>query len=59
MNIIVPKEYPMVLLSGALLGLECFLIGFSIVPARLKTFNKEFMAQFKDEHLVAFPTGEP
>ncbi len=45
MTVVLPKEFPMVLLAGAILCLECFAIGMIVcVPARLKVFTKEFMA---------------
>ena len=47
MEVIVPKEYPLVLLAGTILCLECWLIGFIVVvPARMKTFTEEHMEQF-------------
>lgn len=49
----------MVLLAGAILCLECFVIGVSVVPTRMKLFNKEFMSQFTEEHKKYFPDGEP
>ena len=50
----------MVLLAGLILCLECWVIGMAVVlPARLRTFTKEFMAQFTEEHKQHFPDGEP
>ena len=43
--ITLPKEFPMVLLSGLILCFECWIIGMVVVvPARMRTFTKEFMA---------------
>lgn len=59
-TITLPKEFPLVLLAGAIICFECFAIGMAVVlPARMKTFTKEFMAQFTEEHKKAFPEGEP
>ena len=50
----------MVLLAGLILCLECWVIGMVVVlPARMKTYTKEFMAQFTEEHKKYFPDGEP
>ena len=44
MTIVLPKEYPLVLLSAVILCIECFLIGmFVVAPARFRTFTKEYM----------------
>jgi len=59
-SIILPKEFPMVLLAGAILCLECFVIGVAVVvPTRLRIFTKEYMSQFTEEHKKYFPDGEP
>ena len=43
-TMVLPKEYPLVILGCLILCLECFLMGFCVVgPARARTFNKEFM----------------
>ena len=56
MEIIVPKEYPYVLLSIAMLCFTCFIVQFAaVIPARLRTFNAKFMEQFQSEHEKAFP----
>ena len=48
--------YPLVLLSAFLLCFECWLIGFIVVvPARTRTFTKEFMAQFEDTSVGGWP----
>ena len=50
-TITLPKEFPMVLLACTFLCLECWVIGFVVcVPARFKTFNKEFMDTFEDTY---------
>ena len=60
MEVIVPKEFPLVLLACTILCLECWLIGFVVVvPARFKTFNKEHMEKFTEEHEAAFPGTKP
>lgn len=58
-QIVVPEEFPYVLLAGCILTIECFVIGGSIFGPRTRCFNKDFMAQFKDEHKKYFPDGEP
>ena len=60
-TLIVPTEYPLVLLACLILTIECFLLGPVVVgPARFKAFNKEFMEQFKEEHQQAFgESSEP
>ena len=43
-TLVLPKEYPLVLLACVILCIECFLMGMCVVaPARFRTFNKEFM----------------
>ena len=60
MQVVLPSEYPLILLGCVILCCECFLMGpIVIAPARFGTFTKEFMAQFKDEHEKAFPGTEP
>ena len=59
LTVILTKEFPLVLLSGAILCIECFFIGVSVVSARMKVFTKEFMSQFTEEHKKYFPDGEP
>ena len=50
----------MILLACSILCILCFMIGPCVVaPARFKTFTKEFMEQFKEEHQAAFPGTEP
>ena len=59
-TVVLPKEYPLVLLACVILCIECFLMGMCVVaPARFRTFNKEFMEQFKEEHSAAFPGTDP
>ena len=43
--VILPREFPLVLLAGAILCAECFIISMVVVvPARLRTYTKEFMS---------------
>ena len=59
-TVVLPKEYPLILLACVILCIECFLIGMCVVPPkRFKYFTKEFMEQFKEEHEQAFPGTEP
>ena len=59
-SIVVPWEFPLVLLSIVIVCLECVVIGYVVViPARIKHFNKAFMQQFSEEHKKAFPNSEP
>ena len=45
LSIVLPKEYPLVLLSCVILCMMCFLMGFVVVArARFSTFTKEFLA---------------
>ena len=57
MSIVVPKEYPLVILSAVILCVECYLLGFiAVAPVRGKFMTKEFLEEnFKDEHEKAFP----
>ena len=60
LSIVLPAEYPLVLLACVILCIECFFMGMIFVaPARFGLFNKEFMSQFKEEHEAAFPGTEP
>ena len=60
MQIVLPQEYPLILLGCVILCCECFLLGpIVIAPARFGTFTSEFMAQFKEEHEKAFPGASP
>ena len=53
-TIVLPVQYPLILLSVALLCFECWFIGMFISNyARHTTFTKEFMAQFNDMHREA------
>ena len=53
--IVLPTEYPLILLACVFLCIECFLIGPLVVSkARFSAFNKEFMQQFEEEHKKAF-----
>ena len=55
MELLLPVEYPIIVLAGVFLCFECWIIGFTIVRnARMKTFTKEFMSQFDKEHKAAF-----
>ena len=59
MNLVLPREYPFILLSCVILCIECFMVGMIVVGgARFKYFTKEFMAQFKEEHKKAFGEGK-
>ena len=56
MEIVIPKEYPLVLLCLFVLCFECWLISFIVVvPARTRTFTKEFMQQFEDAPIGGLP----
>ena len=60
LSIVLPKEYPLILLGCVILCIECFAMGMvAVAPRRMKHFNKEFMAQFNDEHEKAFPGTKP
>ena len=60
LTVVLPKEYPLILLSCVILCIECFMLGPLVVaPARFRTFTKEFMEQFKEEHQAAFPGSSP
>ena len=60
LKLVVPREYPIVILACVVLCIECFVFGMIFVaPARVKTFNAEFMKQFEDEHEKAFPGSKP
>ena len=59
MEITLPKDYPLVVLSCVILCIECFFTGFSIVPARMNAFNEKFMSQFDAEHEKHFPGEKP
>ena len=57
---VVPEQFPVTLLCCAILCVECFGCGMYIgMKARPRTFTKEHMEQFKEEHQKAFPKGEP
>ena len=58
-SIVLPQEYPLVLLAGATLCLECFIISFVAGMSRKKYFTKEHMQQFEKEHEAAFPGSKP
>ena len=60
MKVVLPREYPLILLACAIICAYTFIISIVLpVPARRKYFTKEFMAQFKEEHEKAFPGSEP
>lgn len=43
-EIVLPKEYPLVLLSATLITVMCFMLAPLVIkPARDRTFTKEFM----------------
>lgn len=59
-SIVVPEQFPVTLLATSVICLECFAIGGSFtIPARFKSFTRDFMEQFKKEHENAFPGTEP
>ena len=59
-EIVLPKEYPLVLLSATIVTTLCFLLAPLVIkPARDRTFTKEFMEKFKEEHEAAFPGTSP
>ena len=44
LQIVLPKEYPLVVLGCVILCIECFMIGMIAVgSARKRTFTKEFL----------------
>ena len=44
-SLVLPKEYPLILLACCMLCIECFLMGMiAVAPARFGIFNKEFLA---------------
>ena len=54
LSIVLPVEYPLILVSISILCFECWFIGMFISNyGRHTTFTKEFMAQFNDEHKAA------
>ena len=60
LTVVLPKEYPLILLACCVICIECFLMGMiAVAPARFSIFNAEFMAQFKEEHEKAFPGTSP
>ena len=60
MNVVLPVEYPLILLSVSLLCFECWFIGMFISNyGRHTTFTKEFMAQFEEEHKEAIGKEQP
>lgn len=59
-SIVVPKEFPYIVLSLVIICFECIVISFVVVgSARYKHFNKKFMEQFSIEHKKHFPESEP
>ena len=57
--VILPKEYPLVLLSCCIITTLCYCIGMiGVAVARSKAFTDEFMAGFKQEHADSV-SGEP
>ena len=54
--IVVPWEYPIIILSCTIIVLMVFCTGFTVVPgARKSYFTKEFLESIKEEHQTAFP----
>lgn len=58
MEIIVPKEYPLIMCELVFLCLLCFFSGI-LTPIRVKVFNEKFLSQFEEEHKKAFPGTKP
>ena len=59
-SIVLPKEYPLVLMACCILCVECFMMGMLFVaPARFRIFNADYMKQFEKEHSEAFPGSTP
>ena len=57
---VIPAEFPITMLCGVVLCIECFLCGMNVgLKARPKAFNKDFMEQFKEVHHEAFPGSDP
>ena len=53
--IVIPKEFPIILLACVILCTMTFLTPFlTVARARIKYFNNNFMEQFKKEHVEAF-----
>ena len=42
-TLVVPKEYPFVILACVVLAIECFVFTFVVVRWRVKTFSKKFL----------------
>ena len=56
MVIVIPKEYPLIILACTIICALCFLTGFCATgPKRASLFNAEFMKNFEVEHEKAFP----
>ena len=59
-SIVLPKEYPLILLACCIICIECFLMGMvAVAPARFSIFNREYMDTFEKEHVEAFPGTTP
>ena len=44
-EIVIPKEYPYVILAAAILAVECFIVGMvAVAPNRFAIFTKEYMS---------------
>lgn len=53
-KIIVPEEYPYILLCCIFIAFECSITNLlCVIRARIKAFPKDFMKQFGDEHRAA------
>ena len=58
MIIDIPETYNWVMFSVVFLLAECFMIGMvDVGRPRMRIYNKEFMAQFNEEHEKAFGKG--
>ena len=50
-SFVVPMEYPFILMACVVICIECMFTALcAIAPVRMGLMNKEFMAQFKEEH---------
>ena len=60
MVIVIPKEYPLIILACTIICGLCYLTGFCATGrSRAGIFNQEFMKGFEVEHEKAFPGTKP
>lgn len=59
LRIVLPWEFPIIILSCLILSLLTFIIAFEVPTKRSKFFTDEFMKQFEKEHEEAFPGTKP